>query len=1248
MIRHISTILLSCLLFLNANAKENYIYRQISQREGLTSTVNCIYKEKDGDVWIGSPHGLYRFNGYSLHLSEDPLLKGQIYMVSRDHHGNLWVLTDSHLLRRKADEDNFSQIVVPADDGNQAFHSLLIEDDCIWFGSVGKLYRYTYSDDTVRLFSETVERPGFVFRQLDRIDGNALLCCSHNGSILINAITGAVTESPLNTYKEVYASLVDSKGRLWLAFYNNGIEVFDKNGSLIRSFNTDNSELSNNIVMCLTEKNSQIWAGTNGGGVNIIDLDKNKINVLTHIAGDPSSFPSHSIKSIHTDHYGDIWAGSIRDGLISISQSKMATYVDSHIGMSEGLSNSTALCLYQETGSDCIWIGTDGEGINRFNPKTREFTHYPSTLQSKVISIASYSEDELALSLFADCLCLFNKKTGKIRTLNINDDDINYQIRYTGRYISLVNEKDGGLLLYGSSVKRLERKTGKCIRLHTSDGQETSGHYMHITSAYEGIWFHNSNSVYFLSYGNDVLELKGRIAEGSLNCGHPDNKGNIWFATDKGLCRFSIADSSFSVISTDLFTSANSVVCDNKNRVWVGTDNGLYAYLNDSGSFTMFGESDGASPNEFLSRPHLLSSAGDVYMGGVIGLLHIDSSYKIDTSEDPKLTFQGLVVDQEQIAVTKDRTIRLPRHCKTLNMNISVREKDMFRHKRYKFCLSDQGTFYSNKPVLSIRQMPPPGTYNVTVSCTKRNGEWTEPTSLMRLKILHPWYQTGWFIGGCLGVLILIFLIFIISMNRRKADELKMAMKEQEQIVYEEKVKMLINISHELRTPLTLIMAPLKRLTGSMEATDEHYPTLNRIYRQSRRMRDLLNMVLDLRKMEVGKSSLKIEKLDYNAWLSDAADDIVNEEKEDGIEIVYNLDINVASVETDIRKCDTVLMNTLMNAIKHSSKGDRITVSTALTEEGMIRTSISDEGPGFDKDLDPNILFTAFYQSNNEKYGSGIGLSYSKILIEMLGGQIGAFNNEDKGATFWWEIPPRIDISPESETTSKAYLNELLGQTGTADIQAPESESFSTSGMKLMLVDDSVDLLEFLKEALSQDFAEIITATGGNQALKKIHAGTLPDIIVSDVNMPDGDGFRLCSELKGNEKFSHIPVILLTARGEEQSQSDSYRMGADGFLAKPFEIETLTEAIRGQLRSKSEIRKRYFDEDQQAQSNYGSNEESFIIHLNRIIAEHMSDTDLDQQLICREMGVSRALLYNKMKDITGSGAKEYITKIRIE
>ena len=235
-----------------------------------------------------------------------------------------------------------------------------------------------------------------------------------------------------------------------------------------------------------------------------------------------------------------------------------------------------------------------------------------------------------------------------------------------------------------------------------------------------------------------------------------------------------------------------------------------------------------------------------------------------------------------------------------------------------------------------------------------------------------------------------------------------------------------------------------------------------------------------------------------------------------------------------------------------------------------------------------------------------------------------------------------------SDLPTKAYLNELIGYNPLESISDGQSETFNTSGMTLMLVDDNRDLLEFLNEALNGLFAEIIMVSSGNKALKVLSSGKLPDIIVSDVNMPDGDGFYLCKELKANDNYSNIPVILLTASGEEQSQIDSYRMGAESFMAKPFEVDTLMELLRNILRRKADIRKRYLGNSDETVTEYGSNEENFILKLNKIIAEHMSDPELDQVLICKELGVSRALLYNKMKAITGAGAKEYITHIRLE
>lgn len=1243
--RLIMAILAVAAYILPASSKDRLIFTCISQEEGLTFTVNSIYKEKDGDVWMGCPSGLYQFNGHTLHKREDPQLnERKIYQVMGDSKDCIWALTDNWLLRRRDIEEQFSLVRIPEIDQKLPFYSMCLDETGIWFGSYGKIFRYTYKDDRFFLFCETTGYKGFDVRSMHNFDGNTLLCSSHNGLILIDKQSGEVREAPYGSRKEISALLIDSRDRIWLASYNNGIEVHEKDGTLIRRYDTGCSGLSNNIVLCMTEKDSTVWAGTDGGGINIIDLEKESIDVLSHVSGDVSSFPAHSIKSIYTDHDGNIWAGSVRNGLIRVSRSDIITYNDCHIGLNSGLSNPTVTCLFQDKGcSDKLWIGTDGEGMNLLDLETGEFTHWENTLKKKVVSIASYSDKELALSVYGDRILLFDRSNGRVRTLQINDEELIYHIKYSGRSVNLINEADGSLLLISNSVWRLDKESGRCIKIDVE--RKAKPNIFLIGHTEEGTWFHDSDGIYLLPVGGGSFQTKGNLADHTIRCGDIGEGNTIWLATSGGLQTFDMGKGTFGHVSTTLFNGATVVACDRQSRVWIGTEDAMFAYLIKSDSFALFGESDGVMANEYLSKPHLLSGNGDIFIGGVRGLLHIRSDFSTETTEIPKLKLYDIAIDNVRTEIDMNGSLKVPRNSRTARISISAHERDIFRNRLYRFTLGNRLTYETPLPVLDLKQLPPPGRYEILVSCTKRDGEWSEPARIMTMRIPQPWFLSWWFLLSMGILLVLTVKSIIVGQSRRKENELKIALKEQEQRLYEEKVALLINMSHELRTPLTLIMAPLKRMLGSMGAEHADFSILNRIYRQSRRMKDLLNMALDLRKMEVGKSSMKMENCNFNEWLTGVTQDIVTEGQAEGVAVIRELDPALTAVDFDKVKCETIMVNILMNAIKHSVKGDTITIRTKLTDEGMVRVSVSDQGTGL-RDIDPAQMFTRFYQSNNEQYGSGIGLSYSKILVELHGGSIGAFDNPDRGATFWWEIPA-VASAFVSAIPSRAYLNEIMGYAD-GEASTPEEEYFNTAGMTLMLVDDNQDLLEFLREALSGEFTEILTATGGKKVMAMLAEGHVPDIIVSDINMPEGDGYTLCKTLKNSERYSHIPVVLLTARGEEESQSDSYRIGAEGYMAKPFEVDTLLELLRSILRRKAEIRKKYLDTNNEDAAAFTSKEEDFILRLNKLIGENIGNPDLDQQFICRELGVSRALLYNRMKAVTGAGAKEYITKIRLE
>ena len=283
------TVLISIaftLLSYMMHAKEQYIYSTISQKEGLTSTVSSIYKEKDGDVWIGTPNGLYSFNGYSLKHHTDALFENRkVFSTSMDRDGRLWVLTDRRIILKDSGSSNFRKLDIPEASKEQPFYSMLQDKDGIWVGGEGVIYRYTYADRKISHFCNTKEN--FVSRTMGLIDKNTLLCGSHEGQVRINLKTKEVSDVSYGSFQEVTAILIDSQERIWIAFYNNGIEVFHKNGTKIRSYNTGNSSLSNNIILCMTEYDNKIVAGTDGGGINIINPEAEKITVLSNISGDP-------------------------------------------------------------------------------------------------------------------------------------------------------------------------------------------------------------------------------------------------------------------------------------------------------------------------------------------------------------------------------------------------------------------------------------------------------------------------------------------------------------------------------------------------------------------------------------------------------------------------------------------------------------------------------------------------------------------------------------------------------------------------------------------------------------------------------------------------------------------------------------------------------------------------------------------------------------------------------------------------
>ena len=1250
-IRILSLLLLFILLHSISEAKQ-YFFQQIPSQNGLSSMVRCMeVSQEKGYVWIGTRSGIGRFDGYE----QRRYLRGNVTHILEDEEHTIWVITEKGVFRYNEIEDNF--ILVRDKDNNPVIaSSLCLWEDGVIFGGRGRLYKYNYEDHIINLFHTLKPNGKYHISNLYQWDSHTLLATNRWAKALfIDIATGNTRPVPFNS-EQIISLLIDRKGNVWVAHYNQGVSCYGRNGKQLQTYHTQNSPLKTNVVLSLEEHNGQIWMGTDGGGIHILNPQTGKISTLRYIPGDRYSLPANSILCLYNDKSDNMWAGSVRNGLINIKEVGMKTYQDVLPGQNYGLSEKTILSIYQDHDNQ-IWIGTDGGGINLFDPATGKFHHILSTWEEKVASITGMDKNHLLVSLFSQGLFVFHKETHRYQPLVIINDSINDILCHRGKTVNVYQNTPETILMLSETPYKYHIGKKQFIPITKGKGiTDIVGTLLPINSTGEDCYLHDLEHIYKINSSLNELELIFTCQTDTVfNSVSLDENGLLWIGSNYGLSYYNPVTKQYTLVPNTLINEISSLICDRQGRVWIGTEEKLFAYLIKEKKFILFGEPDGVVQNEYLEKPRLLSSSGDIYMGGVNGLLHINRHLPDEPALLPTLQLADILVGGERVydRISNDHQLSVNEKSKPIIIKIITRNKDIFRKPMYRYTITGLNgqNIYSYLPEINLSSLPT-GSYHIKAACSTRNGDWTADYDILTLIVLPPWYKSGWFILSCtLFIFVSVILIFILLL-RNKETKLKWAMKEHEQQVYEEKVRFLINISHELRTPLTLIHAPLKQLMDKLTADNENYPLIQSICKQSERMKNILNTVLNVRKMEVGQSTLHVQSIQLDEWAEQLISDFKPEASVRGITLVYQPEPEIQTLCFDKEKCTTILTNLLINALKYTPDESTISISTRLSEDKRVRISISDQGPGL-KDVDTNNLFVRFYQGNNSRPGTGIGLSYSKILVEQHGGNIGAYDNKNfgsPGATFWFELP--LNTEPGNITLHpQEYLNTLLAPTQeTESIPEQQEENKTAPSHTLLIVDDNKDLTDYLATALKDRFKTIWVAADGEEALRLCRKKR-PHIVVSDIQMPRMNGYELCKQIKEDLEISHIPVILLTARNDEESQLYGYKNGADAYVTKPFEVSMLYAIICSQLHNRERMRTRYTDIGPlppPEEGTFSSADEEFLNRLNQIITEHLDNEQLGIPFICDKIGISRASLYNKLKALTDMGANDYITQIRME
>ncbi len=478
----------------------------------------------------------------------------------------------------------------------------------------------------------------------------------------------------------------------------------------------------------------------------------------------------------------------------------------------------------------------------------------------------------------------------------------------------------------------------------------------------------------------------------------------------------------------------------------------------------------------------------------------------------------------------------------------------------------------------------------------------------------------------------------------------------------------LVNVSHELRTPLTLIMGPLEKVLDSMSSSDMNYRRIESSYKQAKHMRTLLETVLNASSTD-HPASLNTSLQSFNNWVKNVVADFESEASERGINFKVEYSAHINMVEFDDEKCQVVLSNLILNALNHNPDNSEIHIWTeAHPERASVRVAVSDRGTKI-KESDIDKLFNLVYQQTEENHGFGVGLSYSKKIIDDMHGLMSAYNNSFGGCTFYFEIPANIEEphqapAPQSGPITEGFDNipKFVNPNQSKDVvvdpaMVPFDELknvpdiiIDLKSANLLVVEDDEDLLRYLKEEFSQYLKNVYTATNGMEAVSVLSKQDI-NVIVSDIMMPVMDGYALCRYVKTTVSISHIPIILLTARSDENSRILGYKNGADDYITKPFDLEALKDSIQKLFFSREAVRRRFVSDEPMpsaAECTFSSADEQFLSKFEKLVSDNISKPELDTKFLVDNMSMSRTVLFNKVKQLTGMNIQNYVNKVRME
>jgi signal transduction histidine kinase/DNA-binding response OmpR family regulator/ligand-binding sensor domain-containing protein len=1215
-------------------------FENIGRRDGLNnSCVTAITEDQQGYIWFSTHFGVNRYDGESIesfvHSDINP------YSINSDEVENLFVTTNNHVLvvfDKGCDVFNYQKSHFKRIKKlNSKKVTNIIEYDCKIYFYTAENIIYEYDRDLKFIKYYTLNSEIFSGNEYEETksfkysDSLLYIVSKSNGIYFFDLNTKELTKISdfkfnIDLYRMNLLKINDSI--VYISSYKHGLYKFI-NHKFEKKIKLEGSNKQIYISKLFRYNEDYMWVLTDGYGIVSVNLDSQSKIFINNRDINKNYFRYNNIRTIYRDKSSRIWIGTVHNG-VEKQIKNVFKHISCKTNLFENVESPTVVALY--VNNEGLWYCLDNSGVS-FIDRKGNLTDIDLPFENKtVMSIYKY-QDKLYLGTYNDGVYVYSNLTKKITKLGVVD-----LVTNSPHVNCITSNKNSELIICYDKFLRL--KNHKVI-------EEID---LRCFSYYE-----NKNGDEYIGASDGLYQLyKGELRR-CVNCKNVFNivKGNksyLWISSSTGLYRYDSNTGNVKNYSTSEGLRTNNLMSltnDLDGNLWMGTVSGLSFFDTQVHRFKNYNNINNGGVAEFYRSCVFNGNNGQLYFGGINGITHFDPKDIMKLSPNRDVKFNKLTIYshenkniEQNLFYKEDSIICIESSKKVFEINYSCFDYSYSHTINYKYKLDglDEHFRYTNKSSLRFMNLQP-GNYKLMIQASTPIGEWTNKYSYLYIVVLPLWWQTIWF--KCLVFIFICLLFFILYYNLRRREILKNKydkekfIREEQQKSSENQLNFYSNLSHELRTPLTLIMSPVEELLKhKQDSITEKY--LNFVIRNTSRMKKQIDRAIDFRRLKFKEPTPKLAKQNISLFIKDISSTFETLAEAKSVKFEYQPKSMGIRMVYDEYMIETIIYNLLTNAFKYTNQGDSVELKLDETDSEVVVT-VLDSGIGITESEIQNI-YSNFYQINDSVDGMGIGLALTKKFVEAHNGKINVESVYGEYTKFTLKFS-KVKNKDFKEEYSNKY--QLTKEEELFDIKKYQSKS-------LLIVDDEVDILEYLNLVLKDKF-KILLASDGLEA-KEIIENNEVDLVITDINMPRMDGIDLLKFIKSDENKIHIPCILLTSKINNKYKSKAYGAGADAFVDKPFSIDLLLNVINNSFRKFEQTQKELYKKlniSNEIESKNDS-DEFFISRFIEIVEQNISNFSLSPSIIAKEIGVSRTILYNRIKEIKSLGVNEYILEIRFK